>query len=47
VIESVNSEDLTRLKGAHAGLFSVQLQPPGANGSNGNGNTPTPQETPA
>jgi phage portal protein BeeE len=44
VIEAVEAEDFKRLKGAHAGLFSVQLQPPGsAPGGSTNGNTPSPE----
>jgi phage portal protein BeeE len=40
VIEAVAARDLRRLAGAHSGLFSVQLQPPGMvdAATNGNGN---------
>jgi phage portal protein BeeE len=40
VVDAVLAEDFSRLKGAHQGLFSVQLQPPGT--ANGNGSTPAP-----
>lgn len=33
VIEAVTTGDLSRLKGKHSGLFSVQLQPPGTGDS--------------
>lgn len=45
-VDAVVSGDLRRLVGAHSGLFSVQLQPPGAAGepsSNGNAPTSEPQ----
>ena len=32
VIDAVNAGDLSRLRGSHSGLFSVQLQPPQPNG---------------
>jgi hypothetical protein len=47
VLDAVGAKDLSRLRGQHSGLFSVQLQPPGlieapdsemeAVSSNGNG----------
>jgi hypothetical protein len=36
-VDAVTSEDLSRLKASHSGLFSVQLQPPGSKQSNGKG----------
>jgi hypothetical protein len=30
VVDAVTTGDLSRLEGAHSGLFSVQLQPPGS-----------------
>lgn len=46
VVDAVASLDVTRLRGRHSGLFSVQLQPPGdtrqalpAASANGNGRT--------
>jgi hypothetical protein len=55
VVDAVEAEDFKRLKGSHQGLFSVQLRPPGESQGeleaesslNGNGSTPTPEETPA
>ena len=40
-VEFLRSDDLSRLLGPHPGLFSVQLQPPGADRRE---ETPTPPE---
>jgi phage portal protein BeeE len=45
VVEAVEAEDLSRLKGQHTALFSVQLQPPNSTttpSSNGKPATPVP-----
>lgn len=52
VIDAVEAEDLSRLKGQHTGLFSVQLQPPMPNqpaaaSTNGKPTTPVPVGEPA
>lgn len=38
VVDAVIAEDLSRLKGTHSGLFSVQLQPPTTEQPKANGN---------
>jgi hypothetical protein len=40
VVDAVMANDLSRLKGSHTGMTSVQLLPPGAKNENGNGAKP-------
>ena len=47
VIDAVIAGDLSRLKGKHSGLFSVQLQPRGTKQDSQNGKVDQPVEVPA